>query len=184
MNTQLTNTTKGSHAYAVDALTATVDQLWTEIDMNQHNVNTIASTQNQMLAQLEQAYSTHYVPSVVSASTTTSTPSSLANSAMEQQSDKLDQMFQQFLQQQINNTTRHLNSNGPTTNRNRNRDQGDPNVALRQWTFWCYSCGTNVSHNSVDCHRTKLQLPDHQKYKVTATKDNPQEGNSSKDHLW
>eukprot|EP00532_Pseudo-nitzschia_australis_P000940 CAMPEP_0168195824 /NCGR_PEP_ID=MMETSP0139_2-20121125/20112_1 /TAXON_ID=44445 /ORGANISM="Pseudo-nitzschia australis, Strain 10249 10 AB" /LENGTH=134 /DNA_ID=CAMNT_0008119805 /DNA_START=33 /DNA_END=435 /DNA_ORIENTATION=- len=103
MNTQLTNTTKGSHAYAVDALTATVDQLWTEIDMNQQNVNTIVSTQNQMLAQPEQAYSTHYVPSVVSATTAT-TPSGLANSATDQRLDKIKSMFQQFMQQQQNGT--------------------------------------------------------------------------------
>uniref|UniRef100_A0A7S4EJ73 Uncharacterized protein n=1 Tax=Pseudo-nitzschia australis TaxID=44445 RepID=A0A7S4EJ73_9STRA len=145
--------TKGFHAYAVDALTASVDQLRTEADLNRHNVSTIASsTQDQMLAQPE-ANSTPYVPSVVSISATT-TPSGLANSAgvMEQSLDKLDKMFQQYLQQQANTNNGHRNGSGFANNKNRNRVHGDPNGPWRQWTYWYYSYGTNVSHNSMECH--------------------------------
>mmetsp|Transcript_27576 Transcript_27576/g.57792 ORF Transcript_27576/g.57792 Transcript_27576/m.57792 type:complete len:157 (+) Transcript_27576:468-938(+) len=138
-----------------------------------------------MLTQPE-AYSTHYVPSVVSATTAT-TPSGLAHSAVDNRLDKMEGMIQSIqqivqLQQRQRGThtngSRHNNRNGWGTVR------GDPNGPWRQWKYWCYSCGTNLSHNTIDCHRTKNQLPDHDQFKTTATRDNPQGGNSKKDHLW
>ena len=92
INSQMTSTSKKDHVYAVDALTATVGRLQSEVDINRQNVSTIASTQDQMLAQPE-AYSTHYVPSVVSATTAT-TPSGLVNTATDQCLDKIERMFQ------------------------------------------------------------------------------------------
>mmetsp|Transcript_17725 Transcript_17725/g.36779 ORF Transcript_17725/g.36779 Transcript_17725/m.36779 type:complete len:151 (-) Transcript_17725:383-835(-) len=95
INSQMTSTGKKDQAYAVDALTATVGRLQSGVDINRQNVSTIASTQDQMLAQPE-ANSTHYISSVVSATTAT-TPSGLANSATDQRLDKIESMFQQFM---------------------------------------------------------------------------------------
>uniref|UniRef100_A0A7S4ASS2 Uncharacterized protein n=1 Tax=Pseudo-nitzschia australis TaxID=44445 RepID=A0A7S4ASS2_9STRA len=61
------------------------------MDIARQNVSTIASTQDHMLAQPE-AYSTHYVPSVVS-TTTGTTPSGLAHSATDQHLNKIESMF-------------------------------------------------------------------------------------------
>uniref|UniRef100_A0A7S4EJC5 Uncharacterized protein n=1 Tax=Pseudo-nitzschia australis TaxID=44445 RepID=A0A7S4EJC5_9STRA len=110
INTKLSNTKKNNQAYTVDALTATVGQLQSKSEINRQNVSTIVNTQDQMLTQPE-AYSTHYVPSVVSATTAT-TPSGLANSATDQRLDKIKSMFQQFMQQQQNrNQQRNSTSN-------------------------------------------------------------------------
>uniref|UniRef100_A0A7S4ASS5 Uncharacterized protein n=1 Tax=Pseudo-nitzschia australis TaxID=44445 RepID=A0A7S4ASS5_9STRA len=155
------------------------------MDITQQNVSTIASTKDQILAQPE-AYSAHYIPSVVVSATKATTPSGLAHSAVDHQLDKIEGMFQQILQQQ-QNRLHQSNPNGGTRHNNRSGRgtvRGDPNGPWRQWKYWCYSCGTNLSHNSQDCHRTKIQLPDHQRYKSIATKENPQGGNSRKDHLW
>mmetsp|Transcript_7775 Transcript_7775/g.17390 ORF Transcript_7775/g.17390 Transcript_7775/m.17390 type:complete len:123 (-) Transcript_7775:198-566(-) len=113
------------------------------------------------------------------------TPSGLANSATDQRLDKIDSMFQQFMQQQKN---RNHNSSFRNGNDNNNRNvqgtiKGDPNGPWRQRKYWCYSCGTNLTHATVDCHRVKNQHQDHERYKATATKDNPQGGNIQKDHL-
>ena len=67
------------------------------MERNIQHVHTIASTQDQMLVQLE-AYSTHYVPSVVSATTAT-TPSGLANSAADTRFDKLEGSIESLVQQ-------------------------------------------------------------------------------------
>jgi len=94
----------------MDALTATVGRLQSEMEINRRNVSTIANIQDQMLAQPE-AYSTHYIPSVVSATTVT-TPSGLVNSAIDQRLDKIESMFQQLMQQQQNrNQQRSSTSN-------------------------------------------------------------------------
>ena len=192
---------KRHQAHAVDALTATVEQLQARVDhnaakvaRNAHQVHTIASTQDQMLAHPE-AYSTHYVPSVVSATTAT-TPSGLANSALINSDDNrftklegtVDTLVQQIQaltqlqsQGQPNTVAPSNRSNHRTGSR---RPMGDPNGPWRQWKYWCYTCGTNLSHNSPDCHKTQRQKPSHHQYKDTATKDNPQGGNSAKDRLW
>jgi len=185
INSQMTSTSKKDHAYAEDALTATVGHLQSEVDINRQNVSTIASTQDQMLTQPE-AYSTHYVPSVVS-STTATTPSGLANSATDQRLDKLESMLQQLMQvfNNLNQQSSHSSNQNSNTNcTRRGTIRGDPNGPWRQWKYWCYSCGTNLNHSSMDCHRTKKQHQNHNQYKSTATKDNPQGGNSNKDHLW
>ena len=189
---------KRQQAHAVEALTATIEQLQTKVDnnaaevaRNAHQVHTIANTQDQMLAHPE-AYSTHYVPSVVSATTAT-TPSGLANSALQYGGEFTElKGTVESLAQQIQALTR-LQQQGPThtgapPNRNQRnssrRPMGDPNGPWRQWKYWRYTCGTNLSHNSPECHKTHRQKPSHHQYKDTATKDNPQGGNSSKDRLW
>ena len=45
----------------------------------------------------------------------------------------------------------------------------------RQYKFWCWSCGVNLSHDSCNCRTQK------QGHIKNATKDNPQGGNTSKD---
>uniref|UniRef100_A0A7S4AT42 Uncharacterized protein n=1 Tax=Pseudo-nitzschia australis TaxID=44445 RepID=A0A7S4AT42_9STRA len=106
----MSNSKKNNQAYAMDALTATVGRLQSEMEINRRNVSTIANIQDQMLAQPE-AYSTHYIPSVVSATTVT-TPSGLVNSAIDQRLDKIESMFQQLMQQQQNrNQQRSSTSN-------------------------------------------------------------------------
>uniref|UniRef100_A0A7S4ELY3 Uncharacterized protein n=1 Tax=Pseudo-nitzschia australis TaxID=44445 RepID=A0A7S4ELY3_9STRA len=107
INTKMSNTTKKNQAYVVDALTATVDRLQSELNINTQNVSTIANTQDQMLAQPE-VYSTHYVPSVVS-TTTATTPSGLANSATDQRLDKIESMLQKLMQNQNQNPQRNSN---------------------------------------------------------------------------
>eukprot|EP00532_Pseudo-nitzschia_australis_P008137 CAMPEP_0168177398 /NCGR_PEP_ID=MMETSP0139_2-20121125/8426_1 /TAXON_ID=44445 /ORGANISM="Pseudo-nitzschia australis, Strain 10249 10 AB" /LENGTH=464 /DNA_ID=CAMNT_0008096433 /DNA_START=46 /DNA_END=1440 /DNA_ORIENTATION=- len=176
-NMQGSRGNRKNQAYAVDALSDTVSQLQNELSLTQDNVCSIANTQDQMLAQPE-SYTTQYVPSVVSA-TTASTPSGLAHSAVDNRLDKLEGLFQQLVQQQLQG-----NQSTARNNTRRGTIRGDPNGPWRQWKYWCYSCGTNLSHNTIDCHRTKNQLPDHDQFKTTATRDNPQGGNSKKDHLW
>ena len=134
INMKLSNSTKKNQAHAVYALTATVDRLQSELEINTQNVSTIANTQDQMLAQPE-AYSTHYVPSVVSATTAT-TPSGLANSATDQRLDKIESMFQQFMQQHQNrNQQRNSTSNRGNSNNQSTRGQGDPNGPRRRWKY-------------------------------------------------
>ena len=176
-NMQVSRGNRKNQAYAVDALSDTVSQLQNKLSITQDNVCSIANTQDQMLAQPE-AHSTQYVPSVVSA-TTASTPSGLAHSAIDNRLDKIEGLIQQLVQHQLQG-----NQNNTRNNSRRGTIRGDPNGPWRQWKYWCYSCGTNLSHNSNECHRTKNQLPDHDRFKATATKDNPQGGNSKKDHLW
>uniref|UniRef100_A0A7S4EHQ0 Uncharacterized protein n=2 Tax=Pseudo-nitzschia australis TaxID=44445 RepID=A0A7S4EHQ0_9STRA len=94
-NTKASN--KKHQAHAVDEITATLDQLQSKADLNTQNVHTIANTQDQMLVQPE-AYSTHYVPSVVSVTTAT-TPSELANSAADTRFDKLEGSIESIVQQ-------------------------------------------------------------------------------------
>jgi len=159
-----------------------------QIDLNTQNVHTIANTQDQILAQLE-AYSTHYVPSVVSATTAT-TPSGLAHSAADTRFDKLGGSIESIVQQlRMLSQNQHHNRQQLThssAGNNARRILGDPNAGpWRQWKYWCYTCATNLTHASVDCHKTGRRKPSHHQYKVTATKDNPQEGgNSRKDCLW
>mmetsp|Transcript_9748 Transcript_9748/g.21040 ORF Transcript_9748/g.21040 Transcript_9748/m.21040 type:complete len:101 (-) Transcript_9748:207-509(-) len=93
----MSNSKKNNQAYAMDALTATVGRLQSEMEINRRNVSTIANIQDQMLAQPE-AYSTHYVPSVVSATTAT-TPSGLANSAADTRFDKIEGSIESLVQQ-------------------------------------------------------------------------------------
>ena len=51
----------------------------------------------------------------------------------------------------------------------------------RQYTFWCYTCGVNLHHNTIDgCTR----VPKREGHNVTATRDNPGNGNTSRNHLW
>ena len=140
---------------------------------NTQHVHIIASTQDQMLAQPE-AYSTHYVPSVVSATTAT-TPSRLANSAADTCFEKLEGSIETLVQQMM--TLSQNQSQGqqfpvPTSNRNNSRNGHcprrpirDPNGPWRQWKYWCYTCGTNLSHDLPDCHKTYRQKPSHHQYK-------------------
>ena len=80
-------------------ITAILDQLQSKVELNTQNVHTIVNTQDQMLAQPE-AYYTHYVPSVVSATTAT-TPSGLANSAADTRFDKIESTIESLVQQLI-----------------------------------------------------------------------------------
>jgi len=186
INTKVSS--KKHQAHVIYALTATVDQLQTKVERNTQNVHTIANTQDQMLAQPE-AYSTHYVPSVVSATTAT-TPSGLANSATDTGFDKLEGSIESIVQQlRALSQTQSQGHQQPThtstsISNNSRRTLGDLNGPWRQWKYWCYTCGTNLSHGSVDCHKTGRQKPSHHQYKDTVTKDNPQGGNSRKDRLW
>ena len=51
----------------------------------------------------------------------------------------------------------------------------------RQYTFWCYTCGVNLHHNTIDgCKR----VPKREGHNVAVTRDNPGNGNTSRDHLW
>mmetsp|Transcript_12738 Transcript_12738/g.26837 ORF Transcript_12738/g.26837 Transcript_12738/m.26837 type:complete len:214 (-) Transcript_12738:495-1136(-) len=187
MNIQHNTTTKGSYTYAVDAFTATVDQVRTDMDTNIHNIHTIANTQDQLLAQPDPTYATHYVLSLVSASTSTTTPSDRVNRAMEQRLKKLYQMFQQFFQQQTTAAPGHLanSTNNPHFQPGPESSPTGSQWGLETMEILMYSsCGTNVNHNSINCHWTKLQLPEHNKFKATTTKDNSQGGNSTKDQLW
>jgi len=88
---------KKHQAYAVDEITAALDQLQSKVELNTQHVHILANTQDQMLAQPE-AYSTHYVPSVVSVTTAT-TPSELANSAADTRFDKLEGSIESIVQQ-------------------------------------------------------------------------------------
>ena len=184
-NTQ-NNRDRKNQAYAVNsALNDTISQLQHELSLTQDNVCSIANTQDQMLAQPE-AFAARYVPSVVS-TTTDSTPSGMALSTLDTRLDKLENLFQRMLQNQLQgprDTPPPIVRTTTNTNTRRGTIRGDPNGPWRQWKYWCYSCGTNLSHNSMDCHRTKIQRPDHDRYKSLATKDNPLGGNSKKDHLW
>jgi len=112
-----------NQAYAVDALSDTVSQLQNELNITQDNVCSLANTQDQMLAQPE-AYSTHYVPSVVSASTAT-TPSGLAHSAVDNRLDKMEGLIQQLVQHQLQGTQSTSNCNNPRNGRGTIRS--DPN---------------------------------------------------------
>ena len=47
----------------------------------------------------------------------------------------------------------------------------------QSWTFWCYTHGTNLTHNSPACNRPQTG------HKQAATKLNPMGGNTSRDHL-
>ena len=181
-NTQSSRENRKNQAYAVDAvLSDTISQLQNELSLTQDNVCSIANTQDQMLTQPE-AFAARYVPSVVS-TTTESTPSGLALSTLDTRLDKLESLFQRMVQHQLQGP-RDAPPAVARTNARRGTIRGDPNGPWRQWKYWCYSCGTNLSHNSIDCHRTKIQRPDHDRLKSIATKDNPQGGNSKKDHLW
>mmetsp|Transcript_10663 Transcript_10663/g.26926 ORF Transcript_10663/g.26926 Transcript_10663/m.26926 type:complete len:511 (-) Transcript_10663:418-1950(-) len=53
------------------------------------------------------------------------------------------------------------------------------NPGWQRWDFWCYSCGVNLHHNSDGCKRPK---PGHAAH-IYATRENPQGGNTKKDHL-
>eukprot|EP00532_Pseudo-nitzschia_australis_P007339 CAMPEP_0168177208 /NCGR_PEP_ID=MMETSP0139_2-20121125/8304_1 /TAXON_ID=44445 /ORGANISM="Pseudo-nitzschia australis, Strain 10249 10 AB" /LENGTH=238 /DNA_ID=CAMNT_0008096189 /DNA_START=199 /DNA_END=917 /DNA_ORIENTATION=+ len=174
---------KKHQAYAVDEITAALDQLQSKVELNTQHVHTIANTQDQMLAQPE-AYSTHYVPSVVSATTAT-TPSGLANSAADTRFDKIESTIESLVQQlrmQNQNRNQQQTTSGSTSNTTR-RILGDPNEPWRQWKYWCYTCGTNLTHASETATKLgdKNQVTTNTK---TATKDNPQGGNSRKDGLW
>uniref|UniRef100_A0A7S4EIH8 Uncharacterized protein n=1 Tax=Pseudo-nitzschia australis TaxID=44445 RepID=A0A7S4EIH8_9STRA len=141
-----------------------------------------------MLDQPE-TYSTHLVPSVVSATMAT-TPSGLANSAADTRFDKLEGLIESIVQQ-LRALSQNQNRQQPVTsvstsgnNTTTCRTMGDPNGPWRQWKYWCYTCGTNLSHASADYHKTERQKPSHHQCKDLATKDNPQGGNSRKDRLW
>uniref|UniRef100_A0A7S4APF2 Uncharacterized protein n=1 Tax=Pseudo-nitzschia australis TaxID=44445 RepID=A0A7S4APF2_9STRA len=52
----------------------------------------------------------------------------------------------------------------------------------RQWCSWCYTCGVNLNHSTSGC-RKFLKAPGH-KVHLDATKDDPQGGNTTTNHLW
>ena len=50
----------------------------------------------------------------------------------------------------------------------------------RQYTYWCYTCGVNLTHNTSDgC----IREPKRQGHNLEATRENPG-GNTSRNHLW
>jgi hypothetical protein len=50
----------------------------------------------------------------------------------------------------------------------------------RQWDKWCWTHGSHLLHDSTSCDK-KWRKPGH---KETATKENPMNGNISRDHLY
>ena len=76
-----------------------------------------------------------------------------------------------------------INAATPTQTNNRTTPgRSDETRVWRQWNFWCWSCGTNLTHNSGECS------PDRHNYrrghKKSATKSNPDGGNVRRNHLW
>ena len=51
-----------------------------------------------------------------------------------------------------------------------------------KWKYWCYTCGTNVSHDSRE-HTGQHKDSAHDKH-LDDTKDDTQGGNSTKDKYW
>ena len=139
--------------------------------MTAHNVNTIAITQDKILTQDEASY-TSVCPSAMSTSITSTTN---VNSAVEQQMNTLTKMMQILIQQQT----------APSTNPAHAKSQKAHSGVItkwQQWTYWWYMGGTNLSRNSDKCKRpTKYSNHDQLR---EATKENPQGGNDSRDHLW
>uniref|UniRef100_A0A7S4AMJ4 Uncharacterized protein n=1 Tax=Pseudo-nitzschia australis TaxID=44445 RepID=A0A7S4AMJ4_9STRA len=93
-------------------------------------------------------------PSVVTTTSTnsnTGTSSNSANTAVPQMSyNDIQEMIKQALQgvAPVGNT--------PTTSSNlQHQQQYQRPKKWRQWRSWCYSCGFNLTHNSIDCKRPK-----------------------------
>ena len=51
-----------------------------------------------------------------------------------------------------------------------------------QWLFWCFGCGVNLHHHTGQCPPQKRKT--NHTNRLSATKTDPQGGNSKKDHLW
>ena len=51
-----------------------------------------------------------------------------------------------------------------------------------KWKYWCYTCGTNVSHDS--CGHTERRKDSAHDQHISAAKDKPHGGNSTKGKYW
>ena len=94
----------------------------------------------------------------------------------------MDQMQQtenrlmDFMKQTLgNNGTNNPHTAPPGSNGGRGTTRRQ---AYMPYSFWCYSCGCNISHNTAQC-KTKSR-PGHLEH-MTATIDNPQGGNTTRD---
>jgi len=115
-------------------------------------------------------------PSVVA---TASTSGNSANTVGPQMSYN---DIQEMIKQAIQGATPSVNT-PPTSNQPQQRRsyQNQRPKQWRQWRSWCYSCGVNLTHNSIDCKRPKR--PGHTT-NPGATMENPMGGNTTKNRLW
>ncbi len=134
-------------------------------------------------------------PSVVTAPTTTTvstTANSVANSvAPTPVYPDFEGILQRALQTQAAITEKAIANSRPSNPRNAQSTRTTPQHGprrrtgtgtWRQWKYWCYTCGVNLKHNTNDCDRNR-KLANHYT-SPSATKANPQGGNTSRDDLW
>ena len=91
---------------------------------------------------------------------------------IQQTEDRLMDFMKRTLSNNNNNNNNN-NSGGSNNRRGNVRRQ-----TYMPYKFWCFSCGTNISHDTRDC-RTKARQGHDQH--LTATINDPQGGNTSRD---
>jgi len=150
----------------------------------QGTMQSVVEDQNQLRDQYAHIVEANYTaqghngpPSVVvtaSTSTGTGTSNNSANTAAPTMSyNDVQEMIKKALQGVV--TTPGI----PTgTMENQRKGKGK----WRQWRSWCYTCGVNLNHSTSGC-RKFLKAPGHDTH-TEATKDDPQGGNTTKNHLW
>ena len=129
--------------------------------------------------QLEQAYKTiktsNLVPKEVAPNSGTPNSSVTGDTAFSTRESALEGQVQQ-LRKQVEQLTRQGQDHTKTSRKNTAATAAKTGK-WKQWTFWCHSHGSNLSHNSNNCTHRKGN------HKDEATKDNPMGGNSSRDYL-
>ena len=148
----------------------------------QGTMQSVVEDQNQLRDQYAHNVKSNYtaqgrngLPSVVAtASTSTGASNNSANTAAPTMSyNDVQEMIKKALQGVIifpgmsTSTVENQHSKG--------------NGKWRQWRSWCYTCGVNLSHNTGGCKKF-LKAPGHVAH-PDATKDDPQGGNTTKNHL-
>ena len=104
------------------------------------------------------------------ASTVAMSATTLATKDQIQQSEE---RIMNSMRQMLSNNGNNRDNGRSNSNRN-----GNHTYRPRQYLFWCFSCGCNLSHDTRQC-RTK-QRAGHDQH-LSATIDDPQGGNTSKD---
>jgi len=162
----------------------------------QHVVENQNHLQEQYVNRAETGYHMYQPPPSVVTAPTSTTVSTTANSAANSVAPSpaypdFEGILQQALQTQAAITKKAIANACPPIPRNnhssRSTQQHGPrrhtgNGTWRQWKYWCYTCGVNVKHNTNNCDKQR-KFANHFAC-PSATKDNPQGGNISRDDLW
>ena len=81
---------------------------------------------------------------------------------------------------QQNQATPAPSAGGPANPHGQGQQRAGRQLEWRKVDKWCWHCGANTSHVSINCKSRDTKAPDHK----DATMDKPEGGNVSKNKNW